>query len=64
MDVLIHSRPFEAYWDRAGIHEFVFVADRLAINALRKLFSYNFGSTTISSLLQYHPGHILTLSLI
>ena len=39
IDVLIHSRPFDANWDRAGIHEFVFVADRLAVNSLRKYFS-------------------------
>jgi len=41
MDVLIHSRPFEAYWDRARIHDFVFVADRLAINALPEMFFFD-----------------------
>ena len=66
IDVLIHSRPYEAYgtWDRAGVHEFVFVADRLAVSALRKLFLYNSGSTHISPSLQFHPDHVLTLSLI
>ena len=39
IDVLIHSRPYNAYWDRVDAHEFVFVADRLAINSLRKFFS-------------------------
>ena len=38
IDVLIHSRPHDANWDRAGVHEFVFVADRLAVNSLRKYF--------------------------
>ena len=38
IDVLIHSRPYDQDWDRAGVHEFVFVADRLAVNSLRKLF--------------------------
>ena len=38
IDVMIHSRPYDSNWDRAGIHEFVFVADRLAISALRKYF--------------------------
>ena len=36
IDVLIHSRPYDQDWDRAGVHEFVFVADRLAVNSLRK----------------------------
>ena len=40
IDVLIHSRPYDANWDRAEVHEFVFVADRLAVNSLRK-FSEN-----------------------
>ena len=39
IDVLIHSRPYDQDWDRAGVHEFVFVADRLAVNSLRKYFS-------------------------
>ena len=57
IDVLIHSRPYEAYgtWDRAGVHEFVFVADRLAVSALRKLFSYIFVSTQISPLPSFYP---------
>ena len=38
IDVLIHSRPYDANWDRVDAHEFVFVADRLAINSLRKFF--------------------------
>lgn len=38
IDVLIHSRPHDANWDRAGVHEFVFVADRLAVNSLRKYY--------------------------
>ena len=45
IDVLIHSRPYNAYWDRAGVHDFVFVADRLAVNSLRKFFQDNFPST-------------------
>ena len=44
IDVLIHSRQYDANWDRAGIHEFVFVADRLAVNSLRKLFSNDFNN--------------------
>ena len=38
IDVLIHSRPYDANWDRVDAHEFVFIADRLAINSLRKFF--------------------------
>ena len=44
IDVLIHSRPYNANWDRVDAHEFVFVADRLAINSLRKFF-FNLSKT-------------------
>ena len=49
IDVLIHSRPYDANWDRAEVHEFVFVADRLAVNSLRK-FSKKIISGALSTL--------------
>ena len=38
---MIHSRPYDANWDRSEVHEFVFIADRLAINSLRKFSQLN-----------------------
>ena len=36
IDVMIHSRPHDAKWDRYEMHEFVFVADKLPKSSLRK----------------------------
>jgi hypothetical protein len=40
MDVMIHSRPSNAYWDRFAVHEFIFIADRLPTNSLPEFYFF------------------------
>ena len=52
---MIHSRPHDANWDRHEVYEFVFVADRLAVNSLRKYFE----KTHTIMIFIYNMGHII-----